>query len=146
MSRRIAKELEKMNNDPDLINLNMSINVRNDNCWLISFICPSGMIYEGESYTLRITFGSNYPIDSPEVVFEGVAPVHQHIYSNGHICLNILYDDWSPALTIKSVCLSILSMLHSATEKSLPPDNAKYVAVPRRSPKETKFMFHDDEV
>lgn len=146
MSRRIAKELQNMNNDNDLINLNMTINVKNDNCWLITFICPSGMIYEGESYTLRITFSSNYPIDSPEVVFEVPAPVHQHIYSNGHICLNILYDDWSPALTIKSVCLSILSMLHSATEKSLPPDNAKYVSVPRRSPKETKFMFHDDEV
>lgn len=146
MSKRIAKELQKMTSDNDLINLNMSIIVRDEMCWLVSFTCPQGMIYEGENYTLKITFNSNYPIDSPEVVFEGIAPVHQHIYSNGHICLNILYDDWSPALTIKSVCLSILSMLHSATEKSLPPDNAKYVSVPRRSPKETRFMFHDDDV
>jgi len=33
------------------------------------------------------------------------------------VCLNVLYDGWSPALTVTSVCLSILSMLSSATEK-----------------------------
>ncbi|CAM9973738.1 unnamed protein product, partial [Choristocarpus tenellus] len=43
--------------------------------------------------------------------------MHPHIYSNGHICLSILYDEWSPALTIQSVCLSILSMLSSCTGK-----------------------------
>ena len=56
-----------------------------------------------------------------EVYFIPPSPVHPHIYSNGHICLDILYDGnnggWSPALTINKVCLSLRSMLASNTDK-----------------------------
>ena len=44
-------------------------------------------------------------------------PVHPHIYSNGHICLSILDSDWTPAMNVMSVCLSIQSMLSSAKQK-----------------------------
>ncbi len=46
-----------------------------------------------------------------------VAPQHQHVYSNGHICLSILGTDWTPALQLSSVALSVLSMLSSAAFK-----------------------------
>lgn len=79
---------------------------------------PAGTLYEGEEFLLSFKFGQKYPFDSPEVVFSGEnIPVHPHVYSNGHICLSILSEDWSPALSVQAVCLSIISMLASAKEK-----------------------------
>lgn len=69
-------------------------------------------------------------------------PVHPHVYSNGHICLSILTDDWSPALSVQSVCLSIVSMLSSCKEKKRPPDNSFYVKTCNKNPKKTKWWYH----
>ncbi len=85
-------------------------------------------------------------MDSPEVVFKTPAPMHPHIYSNGHICLNILGEDWSPALTVKSICLSIISMLSSATEKGRPKDDERYSTFCNHGPKSSRFVYHDDSV
>ncbi len=41
---------------------------------------------------LKFIFEDNYPIEAPEVTFVGKMPDHEHIYSNGFICMSILYD------------------------------------------------------
>jgi len=117
--------------------------------WRVKMSGPSHTLYDGEHFLVQFKFNVKYPFDSPEVTFVGPPeniPIHQHIYSNGHICLSILTDDWSPALSVESVCLSILSMLASSKEKSRPPDDAFYVKTCSKNPKKTHWWYHDDNV
>eukprot|EP01036_Dinobryon_divergens_P027272 gene27272-36011_t len=144
-AKRIQKEHEKFTSDSK-VDPTFRLTVQSNDVWLISFTGAAGTLYAGENYTLRIRFTEDYPMDSPEVVFLLPAPIHEHIYSNGHICLNILGDDWSPALTVHSICISVLSMLSSATVKVLPQDNAGYTSRPNTNPKRSRFHYHDDKV
>ncbi|XP_059615299.1 ubiquitin-conjugating enzyme E2 W isoform X1 [Phlebotomus argentipes] len=126
--------------DPESISQNLSQ-------WIIHMQGVEGTLYEGEHFELLFKFNNKYPFDSPEVTFVGSnIPIHPHVYSNGHICLSILTDDWSPALSVQSVCLSISSMLSSCQEKKRPPDNTLYVKTCNKNPKKTKWWYHDDSV
>ncbi|KAF2073173.1 hypothetical protein CYY_005526 [Polysphondylium violaceum] len=144
-AKRLQKELLDLRNSPPtgiLID-----EAETFDRWVIGIEGMSGTIYQGERFKLQFRFNSSYPLDPPEVIFIGNVPVHPHIYSNGHICLSILYDNWSPALTVSSICLSILSMLSSCTEKTRPADDSFYIArAVGKSPKDTRWMFHDDKV
>ena len=86
-----------------------------------------------------------YPLRPPEVRFLRPAPVHEHIYSDGKICLNILYGDWTPEMDVQSMCLSLVSMLSSATKKSRPPDNNQTVVLTQgQQAGSMQWDFHDD--
>jgi ubiquitin-conjugating enzyme E2 D/E len=66
--------------------------------------------YQDGVFFLSIHFPTDYPFKPPKVNFQ-TRIYHPNINSNGSICLDILRDQWSPALTISKVLLSICSML-----------------------------------
>lgn len=49
---------------------------------------------------------------------------HCNINSNGQICLDILKDQWSPALTVSKVLLSVCSLLTDPNPRARPPRTA----------------------
>lgn len=106
-------------------------------------------LYEGQKYLLRVDVDKDYPVEPPVVRFSRdgyVIPLHPHVYSNGHICLNILGKDWTPACSIESIILSIQSMLANNELGERPPDDDRYVSLAPRNPKHTRFDYHDDNV
>ncbi|GMR52490.1 hypothetical protein PMAYCL1PPCAC_22685, partial [Pristionchus mayeri] len=149
--RRLAKELQQLMGEPPA-GVKVEVGGADEGgtqddmrTWTVNVDGASGTLYEGEHFRLQFRFSDSYPFSSPEVMFVGEhIPVHPHIYSNGHICLSILADDWTPALSVQSVCLSILSMLSSCKEKKRPPDNALYVRTCSKNPSKTRWWFHGE--
>lgn len=114
--------------------------------WEVSFPGAEGTVFAGEHFTLQFKFDANYPIEAPEVIFIRGFPEHEHVYSNGYICLSILYDEWSPSMRVSSVVLSILSMLSSAHAKARPANDAQFMSYANgRSPKSFNWIFEDEK-
>ncbi|KAI9319394.1 ubiquitin-conjugating enzyme/RWD-like protein [Dichotomocladium elegans] len=108
-AKRISKELAEISLDPPA---NCSAGPKGDNLyeWVSTIAGPSGSPYAGGIFFLDVHFPQEYPFKPPKVVFR-TRIYHCNINSQGAICLDILKDNWSPALTISKVLLSICSLL-----------------------------------
>jgi ubiquitin-conjugating enzyme E2 D/E len=107
--RRITRELEDLKNDPPM---NCSAGPESDDMfrWEGVIIGPSDSPYAGGIFKLKIIFPLEYPFKCPIITFT-TKIYHPNINSTGIICLDILKNQWSPALTISKILLSICSML-----------------------------------
>ncbi|XP_039272881.1 ubiquitin-conjugating enzyme E2 D2-like [Styela clava] len=78
--------------------------------WQASIAGPSDTPFQGGLFFLSIHFPTDYPFKPPKVAFT-TKIYHPNINNNGSICLDILRSQWSPALTISKVLLSISSLM-----------------------------------
>jgi len=122
--KRINKELKDLTEDPPA---NCSAGPQGDDLfdWIATIMGPEGTPYHGGIFFLRINFPSDYPFKAPKIAF--TTPIyHCNVNKSGGICLDILKGQWSPALTISKVLLSITSLLSDPNpDDPLMPEIAK---------------------
>ncbi|PIA13679.1 putative ubiquitin-conjugating enzyme E2 W [Coemansia reversa NRRL 1564] len=138
-TKRLLRELRELKRSPSahiLLGDTDSIDK-----WTVCLRGVEGTLYEDEKFTLTFDFPAEYPLEAPIVVFSGKTPIHPHVYSNGHICLSILYKHWCPVLTVDAICQSLLSMLSSCEKKKRPHQDSVYVKQASESPKDTLWLF-----
>merc|ERR1711903_240612 len=107
--KRINKELLDLGKDPPA---NCSAGPVGDDLfhWQATIMGPPDSPFAGGVFFLNVHFPTDYPFKPPKVTFT-TRLYHPNVNSNGSICLDILKDQWSPALTISKVLLSISSLL-----------------------------------
>ncbi len=122
--KRIKKELSDLYQDPPAY---CSAGPKDEDIfeWVATIMGPENSVYEGGIFKLSIKFPARYPFKPPKCKF--ITKIyHPNVNMGGGICLDILKDQWSPALTISKVLLSICSLLCDPNpDDPLVPDIAK---------------------
>mmetsp|Transcript_24034 Transcript_24034/g.42403 ORF Transcript_24034/g.42403 Transcript_24034/m.42403 type:complete len:270 (-) Transcript_24034:91-900(-) len=111
--KRIRKELAEISLDPPEL---CSAGPKSDENffeWVATITGPEGSPYAGGVFYLDISFPKDYPFRPPKIRFR-TKIYHCNIAENGEICLDTLKDNWSAALSISQVLLSICSLLADA--------------------------------
>eukprot|EP01088_Endostelium_zonatum_P000582 TRINITY_DN10826_c0_g1_i1.p1 TRINITY_DN10826_c0_g1~~TRINITY_DN10826_c0_g1_i1.p1 ORF type:complete len:162 (-),score=33.19 TRINITY_DN10826_c0_g1_i1:114-557(-) len=121
--RRIGKELQDLQKDPPA---SCSAGPVGDDMfhWTATIMGPGDSVFQGGIFFLDIHFPTDYPFKPPKISFT-TKIYHPNVNTNGSICLDILREQWSPALTISKVLLSICSLLTDPNpDDPLAPDVA----------------------
>lgn len=85
--------------------------------WIGTITGPLGTVYEGLTYKLSLEFPSSYPYSAPIVKFNTPC-FHPNVDSCGNICLDILKEKWSALYDVRTILLSIQSLLAEPNNES----------------------------
>lgn len=90
--------------------------------WIGTICGPKETVYDSLKYKLSLEFPNSYPYTAPVVKF--LTPCyHPNVDSGGNICLDILKDKWSALYDVRTILLSIQSLLGEPNNDS--PLNAQ---------------------
>uniref|UniRef100_A0A8R7U116 E2 ubiquitin-conjugating enzyme n=1 Tax=Triticum urartu TaxID=4572 RepID=A0A8R7U116_TRIUA len=110
---RVQKELTECNRDSDISGVSIALHDGGSSITHLTgtIAGPRDSPYEGGTFRIDIRLPGGYPFEPPKMQF--ITKVwHPNISSqNGAICLDILKDQWSPALTLKTALLSLQALL-----------------------------------
>ncbi|KAJ2402192.1 NEDD8-conjugating protein ubc12 [Coemansia sp. RSA 2559] len=98
---RLQKELGELDTSEEF-----EVKPSNDlMCFTLVYRPPAGH-YHGGEFKFRFDISENYPHEPPKVLCQQTI-FHPNIDTEGHICLNVLREDWKPVLNIQSVIFGL---------------------------------------
>ena len=107
---RIIKETQKLKKDP-ISGISAEPFSDNPRYFNVIITGPKDSPYDGGKFHLQLYLPEEYPMVPPKCIFM-TKIYHPNIDFLGRICLDILKKNWSPALQIRAVLLSIQSLLN----------------------------------
>jgi len=107
--RRILVEFKKITNEP-IPDITVNQNTDNFREFFITIGGPKDTPYENGKFKLEMFLNESYPMEAPKIRFL-TKIYHPNIDKLGRICLDIIKDKWSPAIQIRTLLLSIQSLL-----------------------------------
>jgi ubiquitin-protein ligase len=101
---RLSRELQQITRNPiEGATVNCDIDLYT---WKCCMRCMDGSLYEGLSYNLIITFPLDYPYHPPQFRFK-TPMLHPNVKPDGIVSISVLESDWSPALTVDKLFLTL---------------------------------------
>lgn len=108
--KRIRRELEELNAAPSKHFSVYLPDPGDATHWLAKLKGPPDSLYADGEFSLSIDLSGGYPLAAPRLRF--LTPIyHPNVDRPGQICLDLLQDKWSPAITISKVVESISYVL-----------------------------------
>ncbi|KAL0661161.1 hypothetical protein Bca4012_097998 [Brassica carinata] len=109
LERRLQSELMglMMGGDPGISAFPEEDNIF---CWKGTITGSKDTVFEGTEYRLSLSFSNDYPFKPPKIKFQTTC-FHPNVDLYGNICLDILQDKWSSAYDVRTILLSIQSLL-----------------------------------
>ena len=105
-------------------------------------VTPDDGMYKRGVFVFDFKVPKTYPHDPPKVQCETTV-FHPNIDMEGHVCLNILREDWKPVLTIQSVIMGLQALrppaprprhLGLCTSAPLHPSGPLHLCTPPAAP------------
>jgi ubiquitin-protein ligase len=94
---------------------------------------PDDTIYRYGAYCFKFDFPTNYPFSPPKLTYltnNGKTRFHPNLYRNGKVCISILNtwkgEQWTSCQTIKSILLTLVTLLHNKSLLNEPGINENH--------------------